>query len=116
MAADSVHIGGEFRPSHSLPLPAWVDLPCLMPRPCPQKVLLWMHTRSCETLPYLGLDPGFPENLAEAEQTIVSIQAFDADERVLVVFAHDVSMFDILEFYPKSANGWKQKGWKEKGR
>jgi hypothetical protein len=75
-----------------------------------------MHPRNCETLPYLGLDPSFPEDLAKAEQTIVSIQDFDADERVLVVFAHDVSMFDILEFYPQNANEWKQKGWKERGR
>ena len=67
-------------------------------------------------LPFLGLDPSFPENLADAERTIRSIQDFDFDERVFVVCAHDVSLFDILDFYPKTASDWKQKGWKEKGR
>lgn len=25
-------------------------------------------------------------------------------------------MLDVLEFFPRDANAWKEKGWKEKGR
>jgi len=116
MAADSVHLGGELRPSTSMPLPEQVDVPGIVPRPCPCRLLSKIHPRHSTTTPFLGLDPSFPENLEEAEQTIRLIQYFDADERVLVVFAHDVSLFDIVEFYPRKANDWNKKGWKEKGR
>ena len=114
IAADSVHLGGEFRPSESIPLPEFLDVPGLIPRPCPRQVLLDIHPRKSATLPFLGLDPSFPENLADAEQTIRSIQDFDFDETVFVVYAHDVSLFDILDFYPKTANDWKQKVGRKK--
>lgn len=67
-------------------------------------------------LPFLGLDRCFPEDLDAAEKTIESIEKFDADERVLVVWAHDVTMYKTLEDYPAIANGWKAKGWKGTGR
>lgn len=116
MAADSAHLGGELRPSDTLPLPELIDVPGLQLCPCPSSVLLREHPRNSSTLPFLGLDPSFPLNLKDAEQTIERLQAFDADERVLVVFAHDVSLFDIVDFFPATANEWRQKGWKEKGR
>lgn len=116
LAADSVHLAGEIRPSEVLPLPDEVDVHGIVPRPCPAEHLLRIHPRNSRTVPYLGLDPCFPENLKDAEETIESIQKFDADDRVLVLRSHDVSMYQILEYYPASANDWKQKGWKLTGR
>ncbi|KAK4443450.1 beta-lactamase-like protein [Podospora aff. communis PSN243] len=58
-----------------------------------------------KTVPYLGLDPCFPEHLEDAERTIECLEHFDADDRILVVFSHDVP-----------ANDWKSKGWKDVGR
>ncbi|KAF2115733.1 beta-lactamase-like protein [Lophiotrema nucula] len=116
LAADSVHLGGEIRPSEALPLPDLVDVPGIVPWPCPAEQLLKIHPRDSRTLPYLGLDPCFPEHLEDAEKTIESIQRFDADDRVLVVFAHDVSIYKTLEYYPATANDWKNKGWKSIGR
>ncbi|KAI0111255.1 beta-lactamase-like protein [Nemania sp. FL0031] len=116
LAADSVHLGGELRPTKALPLPDSIDIPEIVPRPCPREELLKIHPRSSHTLPYLGLDPCFPEHLEDAERTIECIEKFDSDNRVLVVFAHDVSLYNTLEFYPALANDWKRKGWKSTGR
>jgi hypothetical protein len=115
LAADSVHLGGEFRPTDRLPLPDPINVPGIQPRPCPVGELVRVHPSRSKTTPFLGLDPSFPSQLHEAEETIKLIQAFDADDRVFVVFSHDISIFDILEFYPANANDWKAKGWKEKG-
>ncbi|KAM7209966.1 beta-lactamase-like protein [Rhypophila decipiens] len=116
LAADSVHLAGEFRPTELLPLPDAVDVPGIVPCPCPAEHLLRIHPRESKTLPYLGLDPCFPEDLEAAEKTIENIQAFDADERVFVVWAHDVTLHNILEYYPATADDWKVKGWKETSR
>jgi len=68
-------------------------------------------------MPYLGLDPSFPEvSLKDAEETIEHIGKFDADERVFVVWSHDVMIHKTLDFYPKKADYWKGKGWKSAGR
>ena len=44
------------------------------------------------------------------------MQDFDADDRVFVVIAHDFTLLDVMDFFPREANDWKAKGWKEKGR
>ncbi|KAF2740762.1 hypothetical protein EJ04DRAFT_558738 [Polyplosphaeria fusca] len=116
LAADSVHLGGEFRPSETLPLPDPVGVPGIDPCLCPASALVKIHPLRSTTTPFLGLDPSFPEDLDEAERTIRLIQQFDADDRVFVVFAHDISIYDIVEFFPKDANDWKVKDWKTKGR
>ncbi|PVH69833.1 hypothetical protein DL98DRAFT_578142 [Cadophora sp. DSE1049] len=116
MAADSTHLGGELRQSNQMPLPEALAQPGLVPCPCPVDVLLQLHPLHSAETPYLGLDPCFPENLAEAEETIRLIQGFDADENVFVVFAHDVSLYDTVGFFPKAANDWKVKGWKDESR
>ncbi|KAI1633719.1 hypothetical protein F4809DRAFT_574458 [Biscogniauxia mediterranea] len=94
MAGDSVHFGGELRPSAQVPLPcsrgADAVLPSPpLPRPCPGDLLLDMHPHHSPTTPYLSLGRSFPEDVAAADRTIRRLQAFDADARVLVVFAHD---------------------------
>lgn len=84
--------------------------------PCYTKKLLDIHPLQAATEPFLRLDPSLPTDLESAEKTIELLKAFDADERFLIIFSHDTSIFDILQYYPKSANGWKAKCWKERGR
>jgi len=74
MAADSVHLGGEFRPTHLLPLPASVEIPGDPPCVCHREELLKIHPRHSPTLPYLGLDPCFPEHLEDAERVIGALR------------------------------------------
>ncbi|KAI0441741.1 beta-lactamase-like protein [Xylaria telfairii] len=112
MAADSVQLGDEFRPSAAVPLPGAVDEPGISPWPCPKETLLKLHPESSATSPFFGLDPCFPYDLQKARETVKRIQAFDADNRVLVVFAHDIEIYNTPECYQKLANNWYSKGWK----
>ncbi|KAI5919611.1 beta-lactamase-like protein [Camillea tinctor] len=119
MAADSVHFGGEFRPSAQLPLPpGGTDLPAPLPCPCPADLLLAMHPHHSRTTPYLCLGSSFPEDVDAADRTIRHLQAFDADARVLVVFAHDESFLlpspneegeAMLPQFPRTMNDWAAK-------
>lgn len=54
-------------------------------------------------------------NLAAARDTIKAVQRFDSDPRVFVIAAHDTTLYKILEYFPKSANAWRERGWKEEG-
>lgn len=51
-----------------------------------------------------------------AQESIEKMEDFDANENVLTIFAHDQTLLDVVEFFPKeTANDWKRKGWREKG-
>lgn len=54
-------------------------------------------------------------DLRAARDTISAVQRFDSDPDVFVVAAHDTTLYDILEYFPKPANNWKERGWKEDG-
>ena len=41
------------------------------------------------------------------------LEEFDGSENVLVLTAHDSDAADIIDFYPKTVDDWKSKGWKE---
>jgi hypothetical protein len=43
------------------------------------------------------------------------MKQFDGHENIFPVISHDESLYDILDFYPMSANDWKAKGWKAEG-
>jgi hypothetical protein len=65
---------------------------------------------------YVPTDQGVHKDGAEAKDSIDKLTEFDAHDNVFVNIAHDTSMYDIIEFYPKKANGWSQKRWKQEGR
>lgn len=50
------------------------------------------------------------------KESVAKWTEFDAQENVFAMIAHDASLFDVVEFYPQSANGWRGKGWKTEGR
>lgn len=47
-------------------------------------------------------------------ETIEKTQVADADEAIWYVFAHDTKIRGVVDLFPKEANGWKEKGWREK--
>ncbi|KAG8630139.1 hypothetical protein KVT40_001758 [Elsinoe batatas] len=65
---------------------------------------------------FYDLAPLLQEDLAQAEETLEKMRAFDARDDVLVVLAHDASLLDVVDVFPKMANGWREKGWGVKGR
>ena len=55
-------------------------------------------------------------DVVEAVRTIGKVQEVDAREEILVVMAHDGSLLDVVDFFPKDANGFVEKGWVDRGR
>ena len=45
------------------------------------------------------------------------LQLLDAHpNQVFVIIAHDENMVDVIEFFPKTANRWKELGWGDEAR
>ncbi|KAF2098452.1 metallo-beta-lactamase superfamily protein [Rhizodiscina lignyota] len=127
MGADSCHHGGEFRPSQYLPLPKHIVPNPINPRRtgawprathsgsvCPGSLFLDIHFKKSPTQPFYELSPnGVHHDKETTEKTIEKIQEFDVNPNVFVCMAHDEHLLDVIDFYPKSANDWKQRGWAE---
>ncbi|KAJ4204158.1 hypothetical protein NW759_014995 [Fusarium solani] len=138
-AADSVHHPAELRPHSGALMPTSVHLPgnhhCCSSRPFrdvhPANDFSRVppHYHAAMDAPHGG-----PENtpfqlpsetadgwtlaaeLQAARDTVKAVQRFDASPDILVVSAHDTSLHPILDYFPKVANDWKRKGWKERGQ
>ena len=118
MGADSFHHPAALRPSDRVPLPASITVPGLMPSPCPGELFENVHPCSNPSrTPFVKVGEKSPAiDLAAARSTLHKIETFDADDNVFVIAAHDWSLKDVIELYPRRANDWKTKGWKEAGR
>lgn len=122
MGGDACHHGGEFRPSQWMPLPKEIT-----PHPfndrdiaCPGSMFDHLlrdgdNSQSFYDIPDLG-EKGISYDRDEALRTITKVQEADANEKILVVIAHDPSLLDVVDFFPKYANDFAEKGWARKGR
>jgi hypothetical protein len=52
----------------------------------------------------------------ELDRTIEKVQEANAKDEVFVVMSHDDSLLLLVDFFPKYANGFVEKGWKRDGR
>ncbi|KAK6500378.1 hypothetical protein TWF481_010721 [Arthrobotrys musiformis] len=121
LGADSYHIDSQLRPNAHTPLPKSIEIPRLSPCPCPGEIFEHIHPLPLGGNPSLTPfqiihEKSVAVDVPSAREVINKIQAFDADERVFVINAHEWSYYDVLEIFPESANGWRRKGWKEKAR
>jgi len=121
MGGDSYHHAAELRPSENVPLPNPVEVANLNPYPCPAELFHSFHPcagyEDPSRTPFVKIGEKSPAiDLEEARRTVDKITAFDADENILLVAAHDWSLKDVVEYFPRSSNDWKRKGWKETGR
>jgi glyoxylase-like metal-dependent hydrolase (beta-lactamase superfamily II) len=119
MGGDIAHHGGEFRPTSYLPLPEDIT-----PHPvkgpmfsCPGELFVAVHPKKSRTEPFFNpttLPGSWHHSHQEATSTIDKLTEFDAYEHIFPVIAHDNSLLDVIDFYPKPANDWLAKGWKQK--
>jgi len=119
MGGDSFHHCAALRPNEYTPLPNSIKIPNLNPCPCPRDLFSHFHPCATQTIttPFVVVGEKSPAiDVTAAREVVDKIKAFDADENILVIAAHDWSLKDVIEFYPKPANSWKAKGWKENGR
>ncbi|KAI1358053.1 beta-lactamase-like protein [Xylaria arbuscula] len=120
MGGDLCHHSGEIRPSPHLPIPADVQFPLpdyvrARVSVCPgaQHFHALNHKRGRQAdEPFF--DPVLAEDLPRAIQTIKDTQTADAQSNVFFIFAHDMEIKGIVDFFPRFANDWHEKGWKEK--
>jgi glyoxylase-like metal-dependent hydrolase (beta-lactamase superfamily II) len=115
MGGDASHHGGEFRPTPYLPLPKEFNpspLKELHPKICPGHLLQEIHPNNAADKPFYHVTESFAHDKKVADWTIDGLGEFDAHENVLLLLAHDDAVVDpaLLDFFPKEANDWYQKG------
>ena len=127
LGGDIAHQAGEFRPTQYMPLPDSIS-PNPLQRPfsaaasqtfCPGEIFQALHPAQSRVEPFLKPSTAAHAAHLDSAETLRSIEKlteFDACEDVFSVIAHDMSLFDVVEFYPERANEWKAKGWGREGR
>ncbi|RFU33662.1 hypothetical protein B7463_g2685, partial [Scytalidium lignicola] len=122
MAGDVAHHGGEFRPSQYLPLPSSIspnpfDLKSI--HPCPGALFEHLLPDGNNEKPFFRVasDKGaVAYDADEAQRSVEKMIQADARNDILVVVAHDAHLLGVLDFFPKYADGFMEKGWVEKGK
>ncbi|KAF2157497.1 hypothetical protein K461DRAFT_235780 [Myriangium duriaei CBS 260.36] len=117
MGGDACHHGGEFRPTPYLPLPGELKpypSSAKIGKACPGSLLQAIHRNKNATEPYYKVSPKFAHDLDLCEWTIDGVSEFDAHDNVFVLIAHDDSIGDDIDFFPKTMNDWHAKGQAKK--
>ncbi|KAJ3576526.1 hypothetical protein NPX13_g3670 [Xylaria arbuscula] len=125
MGADTSHHASQLRPTEHLPLPDELTPSPLGPESkfnlrtnvCPAHIFTdHVHPEQSSNTPYTRIKAGHPHDVDQARAALEKMKLFDADEKVLVVLAHDYTLLPVMEFWPQTANNWHEGDWKEKGR
>lgn len=91
--------------------------PSLLPPPvlpCPGSTFedLQIRRQRKPDEPFFELAMGL--NIPLTIDTIKRAQDADAESNVWFGYAHDPSMYGVVDFFPGSANDWMEKGWRER--
>ena len=133
MGGDIAHHAGEFRPTQYMPIPQEIDpnpltkdsrltkeTERLLHAPtCPGEIFVNLHPKKTRTEPFFDPTPaegGWHLSAEEATRSIVKMGECDAYDNIFPVVAHDNTLMGVVDFYPKSANDWQARGWKDRSR
>ncbi|KAH6651528.1 beta-lactamase-like protein [Truncatella angustata] len=120
LGGDAYHSAGELRPTTYKPLPEdipnhdslfsagskYSSCPCLFFKHLQEK-----RDRTIEQ-PFFEVVQG--HDVVAANDTLRKSQFPDAQDHLIYLSAHDDALRGVFDFYPKSANNWKELGWKAK--
>lgn len=122
MGGDICHHAGEMRPTQHLPLPDFITPNPFRSGgpPCLGSLLMDLHPSNSITEPFYHVadlpdGKSMYDNPPEAQQSLSKLEEFDGSENVFTIIAHDGSLFDSLNFFPKTLNNWKSDGLRERG-
>lgn len=116
LAGDVCHHSGELRPTELLPLPLEIP-PNTKHRYQSQSTYCSMHpTRSLSEPFYCPSAGGFNLDARMMKHTLDKVAVLDAEPDVFIILAHDHWLMDIVELFPRVANDWKAKQWREKSK
>jgi glyoxylase-like metal-dependent hydrolase (beta-lactamase superfamily II) len=124
MGGDICHHVGQFRPSPWHPLPSSISPNPFDSRgitPCPGEIFEHLLRDNDKTKPFYTvakLDDGIKivYDADQAEASTGKLQEADALDEVFVVIAHDSSLLSVVDFFPKYADNFKEKGWTDDGK
>ncbi|KAG8703171.1 hypothetical protein FRC08_003038 [Ceratobasidium sp. 394] len=117
MGGDICHHAGQLRPTQYLPLPEYISPNPFRPRgpPCPGSILLDAHPRCTTTEPFYRVATGgFYHDPDESQRSLAKLEELDGHPDIFTIIAHDQTLLDIIDFYPKTVNDWRSKGHKER--
>ncbi|KAJ9611997.1 hypothetical protein H2200_003592 [Cladophialophora chaetospira] len=125
LGGDIVHSNAVFRPSPKYPLPDTVPAPNRRPfsaHTCPGEQFSILHRLHSEpdgrvlsrTTPFSKVT-GPEHDVVDSQQSANKLTSFDGEENILTIGAHDGSLLELLEFFPRKANDWRGKDWKREG-
>ncbi|KAH7083504.1 hypothetical protein BKA63DRAFT_540320 [Paraphoma chrysanthemicola] len=123
LGGDICHFGGVFRPTPYVPMPEWLEPSDvghekIRNHPYPHSIFTASHPdqRNARIVPYYTpycRVNGWYVDPQRALESVNQLKALDADERILVLIAHDPAMFGEVDFFPEGdLNDWLQRGWK----
>jgi len=119
MGGDLCHHVGQFRPSAQHPLPTMISPnPFHGPTaaPCPGEIFEHLLSENGHGNPFFKHGKQVAADLDAAKESINKLQKMDGLEEVLVVIAHDRSLLDVVDFFPRYADDFLEKGWVKKGK
>lgn len=123
LGGDTCTHAGSFRPSPYIPLPKVVE-PSPFSKPpfrpgtqCSAEAIINIHPHHTRDEPFYQTFTKAPDrNLTQLVDSVEKLTSFDALDEVLVVVAHDASLLDVIDVFPKRANDWREKRWKKEGQ
>jgi hypothetical protein len=110
LGGDICHHGGEIRPSPHVPIPRNLQFHA----PCSVSDFEAMGFKYGRKTDEPFFSPALVHNMTQAVQTIKDAAVVDAQSNIFSIFAHDMAIVGVVDFYPHRANEWKEKGWKDK--
>ncbi|KAL6708928.1 hypothetical protein ACN47E_002335 [Coniothyrium glycines] len=109
------HYAGIFRPSQLLRVPeSIVPHPCRLHANvpfCPGTAFAELQKSRNRSPTEPLYDMTFGHDIPLAQNTARWLQELDADEKIFVIIAHDLTVRDGVDHFPKSLNDWKSRGW-----
>jgi hypothetical protein len=117
MGGDLCHHNGQIRPSRYLRIPDQLSGPTFGVQTSLAgrrfEELLFSRTGSTET-PFFVPAESQCVSEEDSSNTRKGAQKADAQDNIWLIYAHDPSLSDVVDFFPSSANAWKEKNWRSK--
>ena len=114
MGGDLGHHGGELRPSMHLPIPDEVNYPSPEGQKLGGAAFRQLNVKRGRKETETFFDPVVADDIEEAARTIRKAQIPDSQDDVFLVCAHDMGIVGVVDFFPWTANAWREKGWKQR--
>jgi glyoxylase-like metal-dependent hydrolase (beta-lactamase superfamily II) len=116
LGGDIAHHCGEFRPNQYQPLPDEISPNPLYPvnsqaSACPGDMFTNVYEGFDRKQPVYQPTAKFQYDIETCKDTIRKMYPFDGRDDVFTLLAHDPTVLDVLDFFPKTANAWMEKGW-----